>query len=59
MDINQIIELWGSLSPRLARAIPNQKPIRADSTDEKRSDVDKKDETVDSIESRPEQDNTI
>ena len=51
MDVNQIIELWRSLSPRLARAIPGQEFPNDEHTDEKKSDEDSEDKTVDPIES--------
>jgi hypothetical protein len=51
MDINQIIELWRSLSPRLARAIPDQELHEDEHTDEKKSDKDSEDKTVAPIES--------
>lgn len=35
MDINQIIELWRGLSPRLARAIPGKELPKDEHTDEK------------------------
>jgi hypothetical protein len=57
MDINQIIELWRSLSPRLARAIPGQELPNDEHTDEKKSDEDSEDKTVDHIESHHEEDN--
>jgi hypothetical protein len=56
MDINQIIELWRSLSPRLARAIPGQELPNDEHTDEKKSDEDSEDKTVDPIESHHEED---
>lgn len=49
MDINQIIELWRGLSPRLARAIPGQELPKDEHTDEKKSDEYSKDKTVDPI----------
>jgi hypothetical protein len=36
MDINQIIELWRGLSPRLARAIPGQELPNDEHIDEKK-----------------------
>lgn len=56
MDINQIIELWRSLSPRLARAIPDQELSNDEHTDEKKSDEDSEDKTVDPMESHHEED---
>jgi hypothetical protein len=56
MDINQIIELWRSLSPRLARAIPDQELPNDEHTDEKKSDEDSEDKTVDPMESHHEED---
>ena len=35
MDVNQTIELWRGLSPRLARAIPGQELPEDEHTDEK------------------------
>jgi len=52
MDINQIIELWRGLSPRLARVIPGQELPRDELTDEKRSDECSEGKTVDLIESQ-------
>ncbi len=40
MDKNQIIELWRSLSPRLARGIPDEELPGHELTDEDRSDRD-------------------
>jgi hypothetical protein len=51
MDINQIIELWRGLSPRLAGVIPGQELPKDKHTDEKKSDGDSEDETVSPIES--------
>lgn len=51
MDINQIIELWRSLSPRLAKAIPGQGLPKDEHTDEKKSDGNSEDKTVNPIES--------
>jgi hypothetical protein len=56
MNINQIIELWRSLSPRLARAIPSRELPKNERTDEKKSDEDGADETVNPIESHHEED---
>ena len=56
MDINQIIELWRGLSPRLARAIPDEELPNDERTDEKKSDEDRKDKTVDPIRSRHKED---
>ena len=55
MDINQIIELWRSLSPRLAKAIPDQELPKDERTDEKKSNKDSEDKTVDPIESHREE----
>jgi hypothetical protein len=52
MDINQIIELWRGLSPRLARAIRDQELPEDECTDEKKSDGDGEDKAVAPIESR-------
>jgi hypothetical protein len=49
MNINQIMELWRGLSPRLARAIPGQGLPRDEHTDEKKHDEDSEDKTVDPI----------
>jgi hypothetical protein len=40
MDINQIIELWRDLSPRLARGIPDQELLEDEHIDEKKSHED-------------------
>jgi hypothetical protein len=56
MDVNQIIELWRGLSPRLARAIPGQELPKDEHTDEKKSDEDSEGKTVDPIGSRHEED---
>jgi len=56
MDINQIIELWRSLSPHLARAIPGQELPNDEHTAGKKSDEDSEDKTVDPIESHHEED---
>jgi hypothetical protein len=56
MDINQIIELWRGLSPRLAKAIPGQELPKDEHTDEKKSDEDSEDKTVNPIESHHEED---
>jgi hypothetical protein len=55
MDINQIIELWRGLSPRLARAIPGQELPEDEHTDEKKRDEDSEDKTVDPIGSHHEE----
>jgi hypothetical protein len=56
MDINQIIELWRGLSPRLARAVPDQELPEDEHTDEKKNDEDSEDKTVNPIESHHEED---
>jgi hypothetical protein len=56
MDVNQIIGLWRSLSPRLARAIPGQEFPNDEHTDEKKSSEDSEDKTVDPIEGHDEKD---
>jgi hypothetical protein len=56
MNINQIIELWRGLSPRLARAIPSRELPADERTDEKKSDEDSEDKTVDPIGSRHKED---
>ena len=56
MDVNQIIELWRSLSPRLARAIPDQESPNDEYTDEKKSDEDSEGKTVDPTERHHEED---
>ena len=57
MDINQIIELWRGLSPRLAKAMPGQNLPKDEYTDEKKRDEDSEDKTVDPIGSHHEEDN--
>lgn len=47
MDINQIIELWRGLSPRLARGIPGKELPKDEHTDDKKCDEDVEDKTVD------------
>ena len=56
MDINQIIELWRGLSPRLAKAIPDKELPKGEHIDEKKSDEDSEDKTVDPIGSHHEED---
>lgn len=56
MDINQIMELWRSLSPRLARGIPGQELSKDEQTGEKKSDKDSEDETANPIGNRHEED---
>ena len=56
MDINQIIELWRSLSPRLAKAMPDKELPKDEHTDEKKRDEDSADKTADPIESHHEED---
>jgi len=56
MDINQIIELWRGLSPHLAKAIPGQELPKDEHTDEKKSDEDSEDKTIDPVESHHEED---
>ena len=51
MDINQIMELWRGLSPRLAGAFPDQKLPKDEHTNGERSDGDSEDKTVDPVES--------
>jgi hypothetical protein len=45
MDINQIVELWRSLSPRLARAVPVKELLKGEYDDEEKSDEDSEDKT--------------
>ena len=56
MDINQIIDLWRGLSPRLAKAVPDQKLPEGECTDEKKSDEDGENKTVDLIGSHHKED---
>jgi hypothetical protein len=56
MDINQIIELWRSLSPRLTKAIRGQELPRDERTDEKESSEDSEDKAVHPAESHREED---
>jgi hypothetical protein len=56
MDINQIIELWRGLSPRLAKAILDKELPRGEHIDEKNRDKDSEDKAVDPIESHHEED---
>jgi hypothetical protein len=55
MNINQIIELWRGLSPRLARAIPDQEFPEDEHIDEQKSNEDSEDKIVDPIESHHEE----
>jgi hypothetical protein len=55
MDINQIIELWRSLSPRLTRTIPGQEFPKDEHTDGKKSYEDSEGRTVDPVESHLEE----
>jgi hypothetical protein len=55
MDINQIIELWRGLSPRLAKAVPDQELPEDEYAHEKESDEDGEDKAVAPIESRREE----
>jgi len=55
MNINQIIELWRGLSPRLARAIPDQELPEDEHSDEQKSNEDSEDKIVDLIESHHEE----
>jgi hypothetical protein len=57
MDINQIIELWRGLSPRLARVIPGQELPKDEHTNEKKSDADSEGKKVAPIESHHEEGN--
>jgi hypothetical protein len=56
MDINQIIELWRSLSPRLAGAIPGKESPKGEYGREKKNDGRNEDKTVGSFESDHEED---
>jgi len=56
MDVNQIIELWRGLSPRLARAIPGQEFPKDEHTDEKKKDEDSEGKAVDPIGSHDDKD---
>ena len=56
MNINQIIELWRGLSPRLARAVPSQELPEDERTDEKKNDKDSEDKIVDLIGNHREED---
>ena len=56
MDVNQIIELWRGLSPRLARGIPGQEFPKDEHTDEKKNDEDSEGKIVDPIESHHDKD---
>jgi hypothetical protein len=51
MDINQIMELWRGLSPRLVRVIPCQELPDDEHIDEEKSDKGSEDRKVDLIES--------
>jgi hypothetical protein len=55
MDINQIMELWRGLSPRLARAIHSKELPKDEHTDEKKSGEDSEDKTADPIEGHHEE----
>jgi hypothetical protein len=56
MDINQIIELWRGLSPRLARAIPDQELPKDERADEEKGYKDSEDKIVNPIGSHHEED---
>ena len=56
MDINQIIELWRGLSPRLAGAVPDKELPKGEHPHEEKRDEDGEDKTVDPIESHREED---
>jgi len=56
MDINQIIDLWRGLSPRLARAISGTELAKDEHPEEERRDGDSEDKTVDPTEGHHEQD---
>jgi hypothetical protein len=56
MNINQIIELWRGLSPRLARAVPSQELLEDEYAHKKESDEDSEDKTIDPIGSHHEKD---
>jgi hypothetical protein len=49
MNVNQMIELWRGLSPRLAKAIPGKELPEGEHADEKKGDEDGEDKTVDPI----------
>jgi hypothetical protein len=55
MDINQMIELWRGLSPRLARTIPDQEIYKDEYTYGEESNGDSEDEAKGRIESHPEE----
>lgn len=52
MDIKQIIELWTSLSPRLAGGIGGQNLAKDECVHGKKKDEDNEDRKVDSMGSR-------
>jgi hypothetical protein len=56
MDINQIIELWRGLSPRLAKATPDKELPKGERAETRKSDEDGEDKAVDPIESHHEED---
>ena len=56
MDINQIMELWRGLSPRLAKAIPGEEPPRDERAETRDSDKDREDKIVDPVEDHHEED---
>ena len=51
-----LVCMWRGLSPRLARAIPDEELPNDERTDEKKSDEDSEDKTVAPIESHHEED---
>ena len=55
MDINQMIELWRGLSPRLARTIPDRELHKGGYTHGEERNGDSEDEAKDRIESHPEE----
>jgi hypothetical protein len=56
MDINQIMELWRGLSPRLAGAIPGKESPKAEYAREKKNDGRNEDKMVGCFESNHEED---
>jgi hypothetical protein len=56
MDKNQMIQLWRSLSPRLTRAIRRQELRKNEDTDEEKRYGDRKEKTLESVESHHDED---
>lgn len=56
MDINQIIELWRGLSPRLAKASPGQELPKDERAETRKNDQDSEYRIVDPVGNHHEED---